>query len=123
MANEYYKTLRVVNYTEDYPHNSIDVPRAEEIYISTYNEKNNIRMEPYHRLDLGLTYKKYRKKSERIWQFSIYNAYNRLNAMYYYTESNAIKDKNGNETGEYEDQTYKRSMFPLIPSVSYTIKF
>lgn len=123
MANEKYNTLRVVNYTENYPYNPTDEPRADEITISTYNELNNIRMEPYHRLDLGLTYKKHKRKSERIWQFSIYNAYNRLNAMYYYTESKAILDNEGEETGEYENQTYKRSMFPFIPSVSYTIKF
>lgn len=123
MSNEVYKTLRLVNYSEEYPYNIIDEPRADEIPISTYSDKNNIRMNPYHRLDLGLTYIQHRKKSERIWNFSIYNAYNRQNAYYYYTTSNPIEDANGNETGAYNKQTYQRSLFPFIPSVSYTIKF
>ena len=63
-------------------------------------------------MDLGLTYKKQKRKTERIWNFSIYNLYNRKNPYYYeYLNTNS---------GVH---LYKYSMFPILPSVSYKVKF
>lgn len=120
MPNEHYTSIRLKpnqNLTEN------TIPDYERISYRTYYEKNNVRMHPYHRLDLGLTYIKTKRKSERIWSFSIYNAYNRHNPYYYYTTIDKVEDANGNETNEYKKTTYARSLFPIIPSVSYTIKY
>ncbi len=120
MPNEHYTSIRLLhnqNITENI------IPDYERISYTSYYEKNNVRMHPYHRLDLGLTYKKNKRKSERIWSFSIYNAYNRQNPYYYYTTIDKVEDVNGNETNEYKKNTYARSLFPVIPAISYTIKY
>lgn len=87
MPNEHYSSIRLQhnqNLTES------EIPDYEIVSYRTYYKKNNVRMHPYHRLDLGLTYIKTKRNSERIWSFSIYNAYNRHNPYYYYTTINKI---------------------------------
>jgi hypothetical protein len=91
--------------------------------ISSYYEKNNIRMNPYHRLDVGITYTKQKKKSKRILKIGIYNLYNRRNAYYYFTTLEENKNLDGTGTGKQVKKVYQRSLFPFIPSVSYTFKF
>ncbi|HKM92707.1 MAG TPA: TonB-dependent receptor [Prolixibacteraceae bacterium] len=75
-----------------------------------YGGINAVRMENYHRLDVALTYQRQRKKTERIWNFSIYNVYNRQNPLYYFYLGHKRK-------------LMKQSLFPILPSVSYTVKF
>ena len=90
---------KIQGYTRDYS-------------VSNYKSINAYRMEDYHRMDVGLTYKKQRKITERIWNLSIYNLYNRRNPYFYeykWTDSGT--------------KLYKYSMFPIMPSVSYTVKF
>ncbi len=118
-ANENYSALRL----EENMSELQDNPNVEEITITSHKDKNNIRMHPYHRLDIALNIKKYKKKSERVWNFSIYNLYNRQNPYFYTTEIEEIKDKNGQNTGNYKKKIYQVSLFPFIPSVSYTINF
>jgi hypothetical protein len=83
----------------------------EEAHI--YNGRNGYRMPSYHRLDIGLNFSKTVRKGIRTWNVSIYNVYNRLNPFflfYNYNSSNEIK-------------LYKVSLFPIMPSVSYSYKF
>jgi outer membrane receptor for ferrienterochelin and colicin len=81
-----------------------------------YQLKNNFRMQPYHRLDLGIQFHKTKKWGQRIWEISIYNVYNRMNPFFYYSGTEYINNK-----------TYgilkQVSLFPIIPSFSYSIKF
>ncbi len=82
--------------------------------INDYGEKNNLRMAPYHRLDVSIQFHKERKKYERVFELGVYNVYNRKNPFFYKTETN------------YQTSTTKLvqvSLFPLIPSVSWTYKF
>lgn len=76
--------------------------------VHVYNGRNGFRMPSYHRLDLGLTV--VREKGE--WHLGIYNAYNRMNPYYYYLspKGNSLVLK-------------QKSMFPFIPSISYTYNF
>jgi hypothetical protein len=93
------------------PHHYQGYPR---IIVTDYGDKNGFRMAPYHRLDLGIQFHKQKKKYERIWEISIYNVYNRKNPFYYFYEY----DVKSNE------QVLKQiSLFPIIPSFSYSIKF
>lgn len=81
--------------------------------IEYYEQKNDYRIANYHRLDLGFKHHKERKWGESIWNFGVYNAYIRKNPFYYYFG----RDKRGN-------RVLKRvSIFPFIPSVSYSFKF
>ena len=47
-----------------------------------YGEKNDFRMAPYHRLDIGCNFTKKTKWGQRTWTVSIYNVYNRKNRFH-----------------------------------------
>jgi len=80
-----------------------------------YNERNGYRAPAYHRLDLSATYTKKLRKATRIWSFGIYNAYCHYNPF-------TIRFKNDDKspTGTIVEQT---SLFGIVPSVSFTMKY
>ncbi|MFN4082962.1 MAG: TonB-dependent receptor [Bacteroidia bacterium] len=83
-------------------------------YISHYTDRNMFRMAPYHRLDVGIQFVKHVKTTIRTFEVSAYNAYNRYNPYFYYIG--------------YDDFTGNRvlkqvSLFPFLPSISYSVKF
>ncbi|MHC1778048.1 MAG: carboxypeptidase-like regulatory domain-containing protein [Lentimicrobium sp.] len=99
---------------------------GEPVYYETfiYGERNSARMKAYHRLDLGLTLNKLgaNNKVKSSWTFSVYNAYNRKNPVYYYYNTSASGEIINPETnvGDYKpNNMYQLSLFPLIPMVSY----
>jgi len=84
-----------------------------------YTDRNQYRMPAYHRLDIAWSHKKKKEKGIRIFEISIYNAYNRQNAYsieiypdYNYTTSTATKPK-----------AWQITLLPIIPSISYTYQF
>ncbi len=77
-----------------------------------YGNSNNFKTANYHRLDIGLNFKKQLKKSERNIYVGVYNLYNKRNPYYYYFK-----------TTESKRNMYQFSMFPIIPSVSFTYKW
>jgi hypothetical protein len=80
--------------------------------VSEYGGKNSFRMAPYHRLDFGVQFHKKKKHYERTVELSVYNLYNRKNPFFYYI---------GNEGNQ---RVLKQiSLFPIIPSISYSVKF
>ncbi|WP_420153711.1 TonB-dependent receptor [Siphonobacter sp.] len=85
--------------------------------VFDYNQRNSFRAAPYHRLDLSVQLRKQKRRHERTWEFSLYNAYSRRNPFFYYiddSESTATQSK----------RILKQvSLFPIIPSVSYGFKF
>ncbi|HBG70945.1 MAG: TonB-dependent receptor [Bacteroidetes bacterium GWF2_43_63] len=81
---------------------------------SFYGPKNSFRLNPYHRLDVGLQHHQKREKTVHTWEIGMYNMYNRHNPYFYYVENNYI-------TGD--NQLKQVSLFPMIPSFSYSIKF
>ena len=87
----------------------------EQIYI--YTSKNGFRAKAYHRMDVGINFKKTKSWGERIWNISIYNLYNHKNPYAYYF-SGSIGTGNSGRV-----DLYQQSLFPIIPSISYTVKF
>jgi len=83
-----------------------------------YEERNNVRMSPYHRLDFSASYKKERrlfgKNYASEWVFSLYNAYSRLNPYFVFFE---VEPRTG------EPKAQQVSLLPIIPSVTYNFKF
>jgi hypothetical protein len=78
-------------------------------FYESFPHPNNYRMPSFHHLDLAwAATKKLQKGRERTWNFSVYNVYNRLNPYFYYKS--------------YE-KFLQISMLPVIPSVSWTLKF
>ncbi len=75
--------------------------------------KNNFRMGAYHRFDFGIQFHKQKKWFERTWDISIYNVYNRKNPFFYYNYTT------NNNVGKLKQV----SLFPVIPSITYSVKF
>ncbi|MCM1355923.1 MAG: carboxypeptidase-like regulatory domain-containing protein [Staphylococcus sp.] len=83
-------------------------------YEWIYDKPNNITLAPYHRLDLGINFRKMTKRGhERIWNISIYNAYCRMNPF----SAKIVQKPDGSFKGK------ATAIFPIIPSFSYTLKF
>jgi hypothetical protein len=109
MVKEHYPS----GYTPDYER--LDI-------VNDLSEKNNFRMAPYHRLDLGIQFHKTKKWGERTWEISVYNAYNRKNAFFYFNDTKQVVDPS--------TMRLKRvgilnqvSLFPVLPSITYSFKF
>lgn len=81
--------------------------------VNDYGGINNFRMAPYHRLDLGIQFIQQHENWQGVWELSAYNAYNRKNPFFYYI----------GYTGVDERVLMQVSIFPIIPSLSYSIKF
>jgi hypothetical protein len=79
-----------------------------------YAERNNYRMRSYHRMDFGANFRKDTRRGERTWNISIFNLYNRKNPYFYFMDYNW---DNGKTTLK------QKSLFPFMPSVSYSFKF
>ena len=89
-------------------------------YIPSINalERNNFRMGNYHRLDLSVNFHKQKKHGIRTWNISVYNVYNHKNPFIVYT------DYGWDEATQTEKKRLMQaSLFPIIPSVSYSFKF
>ncbi|PLX22912.1 MAG: hypothetical protein C0597_01675 [Marinilabiliales bacterium] len=84
--------------------------------VGYYTERNGYRMPDYHRLDIGATYTKQKKKGrEASWNFSLYNAYGRKNAYSIrFQESEADPTKT---------EAVRMTLFTWVPSITYNFKF
>jgi hypothetical protein len=82
--------------------------------MNDFGSKNSFRMSAYHRLDLAVQFHKKKKRYERTFEVGIYNAYNRANPFFYTTETDYV-------TGT--SKLKQVSLFPIIPSISWTWKF
>ena len=79
--------------------------------------RNNYRLPCSHTLSLGLNVRKQLKcKAERIWNVSVYNAYNAMNPTLIYR-------KNDDVGGYSHDKLTKFTLLPCIPSFTLTYKW
>lgn len=78
-----------------------------------YGGKNSVRLPAYHKMDIGAQFIKQKPKGERTWFVGVYNIYNRQNIflLFYKKNNNA------------ETKLYQLTLFPIIPSISYSFKF
>ena len=88
--------------------------------INYVDSRNNFRLPPYHRMDVSVNFHKQKKHGVRTWSISIYNLYNRQNPFIIYPKSVENWEANGTE---YSTVLMQRSLFPILPSVSYIYKF
>lgn len=87
--------------------------------VTEWGSVNSLRMPPYHRMDLSVTYTgKKHKKYESSLNFSVYNVYNRYNPYYIYCDTQgSVYDFH------LETQAKQVSLFPILPSVTWNFKF
>lgn len=87
--------------------------------VNEYGSRNSYRMDPYHRLDISVTW--VNKKTDRwesSWNFSVYNVYNRKNPYFIYFENEgSVAD------GSFVSKAKQVSLFPVLPSVTWNFKF
>lgn len=94
-----------------------------------YEGRNNYRLPPSHRLDIGANFHKQKKHGIRTWSVSVYNAYNYKNpfTVAWNTKCEKVEsiDEDGTVHLEYVYKNYlsKLSLFPIIPTVSYSFRF
>ena len=77
-------------------------------------------MPAYHRLDVGFNFHKQKKHGIRTWSLSVYNLYNRKNPFLVFERFDTASIVNG---VHYGSSLVKLSLFPIIPSISYSFKF
>ncbi|MBL0744819.1 TonB-dependent receptor [Chryseolinea lacunae] len=97
----------------------------ENYHPDVITERNGYRLPVFHRLDLSATYSPKKNDNRRwkgSWVFSVYNAYNRQNPFTIYTR--VTKNKDGDIIGDgYTKEARMIYLFPILPSVTYNIKF
>lgn len=116
-------TLPMMTYVHPYVPDTNVAPYEPEwdgkgFDILELDHRNNYRMADYHRLDLGINYT-FKKKKNRcsVLNLSVYNAYNRMNPYKIIMESNLDENK------DYVRKLKQITLFPIIPSLSYTCHF
>lgn len=97
-------------------HYQVPNDRENQETIFIYDGINSSRMRAFHRLDVGINFKKMKPKGERIWNISIFNLYNRQNPYFYFY-------KTSNQNGNVSYRLAQQSLFPIMPSFSYSFKF
>ena len=110
-------SLPIAEYQANYHTLPQDVVDYWWDYVIDYGEKNSFRMKAYHRLDFGIQFHKKAerfKNGQKTYEINIYNAYSRKNPFYYFSDYDYEKDEN---------VIKQVSIFPIIPSFSYTLKF
>ena len=84
--------------------------------LTYFEGRNNYRMPNYHRMDLAANFHRSFKRCRRTLNVSIYNVYNRQNPYMLYLSA----------TDGYRGYPYsfkQLSIFPILPSVAYTLYF
>lgn len=103
---------------------NLNAPLPPEEYGQYYGGLNSSRMRDYHKLDLGINLYKSIRLGERTLSLNIYNLYNRQNPYFYYLHTTSKPDNNGQEIpGSRKTVMKQQSYFPIIPSISYSVKF
>lgn len=82
------------------------------------SSRNNYQLSPYHRLDLGANFYRYKKKGRMgIWNLSLSNAYMHPNPFL------VTPDYSYSEDGKRHVYLKQTILFLFLPSISYTYKF
>ena len=91
-----------------------------------YGDRNNVRLAPFHRLDVSLIIKFFPKWGESDLTLSAFNAYDRRNAFFVYLEPEFDTVDTGTGT-QFEIPTRvaakQVSLFPVLPSATFNFKF
>ena len=89
--------------------------------VPYFSGRNNYRLPASHRLDISASFRKEKRRGERVWTVGIYNVYCAKNPNWVVTDNEFII-----ENGEYvgiRSYLTKRTFFTMLPSVSYTFNF
>jgi len=86
--------------------------------VESGGQQNAFRMTDYHRLDFSIEFRKKKPNYERTWTVGAYNVYNHNNPYF------MIATSDYDPVTETSTRKFKEiSILPIIPSVSFGIKF
>ena len=94
--------------------------------LPVYGDRNNYRLRPFHRGDVGAVLKLRPKRGESDLTFSVFNVYDRRNAFFVYIdlEYEPVEAPDGREIEIPSQLSPKQvSLFPVLPSVTWNFKF
>ena len=106
--------------TREFTTVDINGSARETDYVTS---RGNYRLPPTHTLNLGVNFHKQKRRGERIWNISIYNAYNNMNPDFVYKNYTAEYDENTWNIKQEGIKVTKITVLPILPSFSYTRKF
>lgn len=113
-------TMAVQSYAAPYfpTNDSFFYTRPTE-WVEHIPTRNNFRFPNYHRLDLSANMYKKHRYGTSMWTLSVYNAYVQKNPFLILPGTSKEKDASGNYPRVHKYVT----IFPIIPSISYTYTF
>lgn len=103
------------------PVGRVNVANAGSLFEGNYfvyDERNNARLNPYHRFDLSVSNKKkgrlFKKEYQREWVFGVYNLYSRQNPYFVFYQVDPLTN---------EPKARQVSLLPILPNITYNFKF
>jgi hypothetical protein len=93
------------------------------VTIVNIDEKNELRLPPYHRLDVGAKYTFHFNKIDIISAFSIFNLYNRQNTLDYRFNPIFMGHSNGHGMSDPIVEFNEVSSMGITPNISLTLIF
>ena len=84
--------------------------------------RNNYRLPPSHRLNLGLSWTRFKRRGKAVWDLSVYNVYNSMNPNFVFSDTYVRY----NSEGRIVDSgitLQKLTILPFIPSIGWTRSF
>jgi len=84
--------------------------------------RNNYRLPPSHRLNLGLSWTRTKRRGEAVWDLSVYNVYNQMNPNFVFSDTYAIYNSEG-QIVDSGVRLQKLTILPFIPSIGWTRSF
>ncbi|MCR5560809.1 MAG: TonB-dependent receptor [Bacteroidales bacterium] len=97
-------------------------PDGRLVQQSYVSGRNNYRLPPSHRLNLGLSWTRPKRRGEAVWDLSVYNAYNAMNPNFVFSDTYELYDSEGNMV-DSGIRLEKLTILPFIPSIGWTRSF
>ena len=91
--------------------------------IDYVENRNNYELPASHILCLGINFHKQKKHCERIFNVSVYNAYNAKNPNFAYSRVKEEDNPSDPMNPTYKHVLCKITILPIIPSFTFTYKF
>ncbi len=91
------------------------------VLTQEYSSINKYRLSPYHRLDISAIYTPVHKRKRKYtdsWVISFYNVYSRQNPYFIYFDQEGAA-----LNGDLKVTAKQVSLFPIIPSVTWNVKW
>lgn len=90
--------------------------------VNQYGDRNDFRLNSYHRMDISATYvMKSKERGDKRYSdltMSIYNLYNRQNPYFIFYDIDGSVGQ-----GDLEVNAKQASLFPILPSITWNFKF